>query len=275
MASNSVARVKPIASSLLERVREHTLTLVAAGVAFYGFLALVPMLIAFVSIYGLVSDPNDVTRQVRDIESLPDEVQDFLVFQLTSIVNANSAGVSIAAVIAIALALWSASGGMAALITGLHVAHEQDEPKGFVAKRGKALLLTLAAVVFLSVVVFLIAALPPLLSDAGLGKAGRVVFDILRWPILAAVMTVGIGLLYRFAVKGSPRGWLGFLTPGAVVAMVGWLVASGLFAAYTATFASYGKSYGALASIVVLLLWLWLSALAVLVGAEVDGTRDA
>jgi membrane protein len=183
--------------------------------------------------------------------------------------------VSVATVVAIALALWSASGGMAALITGIHVAREKDEPKGFVVKRGKALLLTLAAIVFLGIVVFVIVAVPPLLSDAGLGQAGRLAFNILRWPFLAAVMLVGIGLLYRFAVKGTPHGRLGFLTPGAVVAMVGWLVASALFAVYTANFASYGKTYGALATIVVLLLWLWLSSLVVLVGAEVDGSGHA
>ena len=117
---------------------------------------------------------------------------------------------------------------MAALITGIHVAHEHDEPKSFVAKRGKALLLTLGAIVFLSVVIFVTAALPPLLSDAGLGTAGRVVFGIVRWPILAAVMIAGIGLLYRFALKGGRRGWLGVVTPGAVVAMLGWLIVSAL-----------------------------------------------
>jgi membrane protein len=111
---------------------------------------------------------------------------------------------------------------------------------------------------------------PPLVSDA-FGKAGRIVFEVLRWPFLVAVMVVGIGLLYRFAVEKGARGWLGFLTAGAVVAALGWVVASGLFAAYTANFASYGKTYGALASIVILLLWLWLSSLAVLFGAEVDG----
>ena len=95
---------------------------------------------------------------------------------------------------------------MAALITGIHVAHEHDEPKSFVTKRGKALLLTFGAIVFLSVVIFVIAAVPPLLSDAGLGTAGRVVFGILRWPFLAAVMIAGIGLLYRFSVKDGPRG---------------------------------------------------------------------
>jgi membrane protein len=264
------------AKALPTRLREHNLTLVAAGVAFYAFLALVPALIAVVSIYGLVRNPDDITRQVEDLgESLPAEVQDFLTFQLTSIANASGTGVSVTAIVAIVLALWSASGGMAALITGIHVAREREEPKSFVVKKGKALLLTLAAIVFLCLVVFLIAAVPPLLDDSGLGDAGRAAFNVLRWPILAILMLVGIGLLYRFSVKGESRRWLGFLTVGTVVAMVAWLIVSALFALYTANFASYGKTYGALASIVVMLLWLWLSALAVLVGAEVDGADEA
>jgi membrane protein len=274
VAESGVAGVRVVASRLTPRIREHNLTLVAAGVAFYAFLAFVPALVAFISIYGLVADPSDVAKQVQDVASaLPKEVQDFLVFQLTSITNANRAGVSLTLVIAIVLALWSASGGMAALITAIHVAHEHDEPKSFAIRRGKALLLTIGAIVFLGVVIFVIAALPPLLSNAGLGTAGRVVFGIVRWPILAAVMAVGVGLLYRVALKDSPRGWLGVITPGAVVATIGWLIVSALFAVYTANFSSYSRTYGALASIVVVLLWLWLSSLFVLLGAEVDGAR--
>jgi membrane protein len=276
VATASTPGTKAVASGLSARLREHNLTLVAAGVAFYSFLAFIPALIAFISVYGLVGDPKDVKRQVADIAgALPEEVQDFLTFQLTSIVNASNSGVSIALVVALALALWSASGGMAALITGIHVAHEVDEPKGFVVKRAKALVLTIGAIVVLSIVIFFIAALPPLLSDVGLGTAGRVVFNVLRWPILGAVMIVAIGLLYRFAVTGERRGWGGVVTPGAVVAMIGWLGVSALFAVYTANFSNYAKTYGTLATIVVLLLWLWLSALLVLVGAEVDGSREA
>jgi membrane protein len=266
--------VRAIGSRIAPRIREHNLTLVAAGVAFYAFLAFVPALIAFISIYGLVADADDVTEQVEDIASaLPQEVQDFLVFQLTSIVDASRAGVSITLVIAIAIALWSASGGMAALITGIHVAHEQDEPKSFVAKRGKALLLTLGAIVFLSVVIFVIAAVPPLLDDVG-GTAGSVVFGVLRWPILFALMIFGIGLLYKFALKDNPSAWMGIVTPGSVIATLGWLIVSALFAFYTANFASYSETYGALASIIVVLVWLWLSSLLVLLGAEVDGTAE-
>ena len=253
-------------------MREHNTTLVAAGVAFYAFLAFVPALIAFVSVYGLVADPSDVKRQVSDVASaLPKEVQNFLSFQLNAIIKANTSAVSITLVVAIAIALWSASGGMAALITGISVAHERDEPKSFVTNRGKALALTLGAIVFLAIVVFLIAALPPIVSDAG--DAGRIALEILRWPILAVVMAVGIGLLYRFSTDEHPPAFLGILTAGTVVATVGWLIASGLFALYTANFASYSKTYGTLASIVVLLLWLWLSSLLVLVGAEFDGAR--
>ncbi len=264
-----------MASELSERIKDHNLTLVAAGVAFYAFLALVPALVAFISIYGLVANPEDVARQVEDVASaLPKEVQDFLVFQLTSIANANRAGVSVTLVIAVAIALWSASGGMAALITGIHVANGQEEESGFVAKRGKALALMIGAIVFLGVVVFVIAASPPLLSKAGLGTAGKLVFSALRWPLLAAVMICGIGLLYRLSLKERPRAWLGFATVGAVVATVGWLIVSALFAIYAASFASYSKTYGALASIVVVLLWLWLGSLLVLLGAEVDGVRE-
>jgi membrane protein len=273
VAGSGQGRVRSVASRLQPRIREHNLTLVAAGVAFYAFLALIPALVAFISIYGLIANPANVTRQVKSVASaLPKEVQNFFVYQLTSIIHANRAGVSITLIFAVALALWSASGGMAALVTGVHVAHEQDQPKSFVKKRGKALALTLGAMVFLGVLIFVIAALPPVLSDLGLGAAGRIAFGILRWPFLAAVMVAGIGLLYRFSMRDGPRGWLGIVTPGAVVAMIGWLIASALFAVYTANFSSYSRTYGALASIVVLLLWLWLSCLLVLIGAEVDGS---
>lgn len=272
----AVKRASEFGSRISERVREHNLTLVAAGVAFYAFLALIPALVAFVSVYGLVADESDVTRQVEDLgSSLPEEVRNFLVYQLTQIVNASSAGVSIAALIAIALALWSASSGMAALVTGVHIARERDEPKGFVAKRGKALALTLGAIVVLGVVLFVIVAVPPLIRDAGLGDVGRAAFEVLRWPFLAAVMVVAIAFLYRFSVGDGPSRWLGLVSPGALVAMGGWIVASGLFAVYTANFSSYGKTYGALASIVVVLLWLWLSSLVVLAGAEVDGAGES
>jgi membrane protein len=268
MAAGAVATGKRIP----ERLHAHNTTLVAAGVAFYGFLAFIPALIAVVSIYGLVADPSDVKHQVKSIASaLPEEVQRFLNFQLTSIINANHAGVSVTLAISIVIALWSASGGMAALISGIHVAHEADEPKGFVKKRGKALALTFGAIVVVVVVVVLVAALPSLVDNV-LGDGTRTLVNVVRWPVVALVMLVSIGVLYRFSVGHAGR-WFGIVSEGSLIAMVGWLVLSILFAFYTANFASYAKTYGSLATIVVLLLWLWLSALVVLVGAEFDAAN--
>jgi membrane protein len=264
---------KSVVSQLPARVRVHNLTLVAAGVAFYAFLALVPTLIALVSVYGLVANADDVQRQVDNVAgALPEEVRTFITFQLESIIKANSAGVSVTLIVAIAIALWSASGGMAALVTGLHVVHEEEQPKSFVAKRGKALVLMLGAVIVLVVVIWALAFLPAFIEDVGLGDTGRLIFGIVRWPVLAAVMILALGLLYRLAIPASGERTR-LITPGAVVGTALWLLVSLLFAFYTANFASYSKTYGTLASIVVVLLWLFLSAIAVLIGAEVDAIR--
>ena len=176
--------MRSVAKRLKPRVREHNLTLVAAGVAFYAFLALVPALVAFMSVYGLVANPDDVTRQVQDIASaLPKEVQDFLVFQLTSIANANRAGVSVTLIVAVA------AGPVERL--GRHGRADHRHPRRPRArgaeelrgtKRGKALLLTIGAMVFLGIVIFVVAVLPPLLSKAGLGTAGP---HPVRHPALA------------------------------------------------------------------------------------------
>ena len=266
-----VHTAKPIAAGVKDNLRAHNTTLVAAGVAFYGFLAFIPSLIALVSIYGLAADPKDVKKQVADVAgALPEEVQDFLDFQLTSIINANRAGVSVTLAISILIALWSASGGIGALVTGIHVAHEKDEPQGFVAKKGKALALTFGGIVVLGAVVFLIAALPALVDNL-FGGGAQTLVNLVRWPVLAVVMIFGLGLLYRFSV-GHAGKWLGVVSPGALAAAAIWLVVSIGFAFYTANFASYAKTYGTLATIVVLLLWMWLSALSVLIGAEVDAT---
>jgi membrane protein len=251
------------------RVRVHNLTLVGAGVAFYAFLAFIPALIAVVSLYGLVAKPADVEHQVDNFASaLPDEVENFIKFQLTSVVEASDTGVSITLAVSVAVALWSASGGMAALITGLHVAQEQEQPKSFVVKRSKAIALTLGAVLLLAMVVFIVAILPGIAAD--LGDGSRLSLSLVRWPILLAMMIVGVGALYRLSVSETRRGRFGIITPGTLTGAVLWVLASALFGVYTANFSHYSRTYGSLATIIVLLLWLYLSALAILLGAEVD-----
>ena len=203
-------------------------------------------------------------------------MRNFLVFQLTQITEANRAGVSITLVVSIAVALRSVSGGMAALVTGINVAHEADEPKSFVAKRGKALALTLGAVIVLVVLVWLWrSSLPSSRRQDSVTPGGSCSESC------AGPCSRPDGPRPQHAVphrchrsRGGATGLArGLITPGAIAGTGLWLVVSVLFSFYTANFSSYSKTYGTLASIVVVLLWLFLSALAVLIGAEVDASR--
>ena len=268
-------RVKQVGLRIPSRMREHNLPLVSAGVAFYAFLAFVPTLIIVVAAYGVVADVNDVANQVHDFAgALPDEVETFIRSEVTRIAKADTAGVSITVIVALLIALWSASGGMAALVTGISVARDQVKELTYVTKRVKGLVLTVGAIVVLGALVFLIAALPSVLHDIGPGTRGQVFLNMVRWPALAAVMILGLGVLYRVAVEQPPRVRFGIVTPGTVVATLVWLLASGGFTVYTSNFARYSRTYGSLGSIVVVLLWLYLSAFAVLIGAETDGVVE-
>jgi membrane protein len=257
-----------LAKTVKTRMDDHNLTLVAAGVAFYAFLALIPALIAVVSLYGLVANPSDVTRQVNDFSgALPHEARVFMTSQLHSIIASSSASVTLALVIGIAAAVWSASAAMVSLVRGIDLAQGRRERRTFVAQRGLALALTAAAASLVIVVVLLVASAPPLLASAGVGDIGRWVLNVARWPLVALIMVVALAALYHFVGgrSGLPQvGW------GPVIGAAVWLLASALFALYTANFSNYSKTYGTLASIVVALLWLWLGALAALIGAEVD-----
>jgi membrane protein len=257
-----------LAKSVRARMEEHNLTLVAAGVAFYAFLALIPALVAIVSLYGLVANPSDVTKQVDNLSgSLPQAARAFMISQLHSIIASSSAGVSLALVVGIATALWSASAAMVSLVQGIDLAQGRRVSRKFVAKRGLALALTAGATALVIVVVLLVASAPSLLAEAGVGDIGRWILDIARWPLVAVIMVGSLATLYHVAAGRSGRPQLQW---GPVIGAAIWLLASALFALYTANFSSYSKTYGTLASIIVVLLWIWLGALAALIGAEVD-----
>jgi membrane protein len=257
-----------LAKAVKTRMDDHNLTLVAAGVAFYAFLALIPALVAVVSFYGLLANPADVTRQVNDLSgALPHEARAFMTAQLHSIIASSSAGVSLALVVGIAAAVWSASAAMVSLVRGIDLALGRRQKRKFVAQRGLALALTAGAATLVIAIVLLVASTPALLASAGVGDIGRWVLNVARWPLVAVIMVLALAALYH-VVGGRPGlpqvGW------GPIVGAAIWLLASALFALYTANFSSYSKTYGTLASIVVVLLWLWLGALSALIGAEVN-----
>lgn len=260
--------------TLKTRVTRHNAPIFAAGVAFFAFLALIPALTAVIGVYGLVADPDEVTRQLTDaLSGAPESTRQFLVDQMSDISSGSTGALGLSVGVSLLLAAFSASGAVANLLKSLNVAYEIEETRRPWKLRGVALALMTGGVLVLCIVMFLMAALPPLLRDWGMGGAARLALGIGRYPILGVVMAASLSALYRLGPdhRGNdqplaPR----FLTAGGLVATALFVVLSALFSFYTANLGSYGETYGPLATIIVLLLWFQLSALSIIVGAELD-----
>jgi membrane protein len=248
--------------------------LLSAGVAFYAFLALVPTLIAVVMLYGLVSDPEDVAEQVESFgTALPSSAEDLLSEQMETLANASDRSLGIGLIVALAVALWSASAGVSNLITAINVAYDEEIDRGFIKSRLLALGLTVSAIIFVAVAVALVAAAPVVMNAVDAPGWVEVLVEIGRWIGLVVAVVVALALLYRWAPdRDAPQ--FRWVSIGAVVATVLWVVASVGFSLYVDNFGSYGKTYGSLAGVVVLLLWLWLSAFATLLGAEINAESE-
>jgi membrane protein len=255
-------------------IRDTNASIVAAGVAFYAFLALVPALIAVVAIYGLVANPADVKDQITSFTSAaPRDAQRLLSNQLSSITRGAGGGTGIAAAIAIGAALWSASSGIAALNTGLTVVNRENETRGMLKRRLLALAITLFAVVGVLVMLALVVALPSLLDSAGVSAIGSTVLELARWPLLAFLLLDGLAVIFRYGPQRRRPKWR-WISPGAVVAMIVGLVASVGFSIYVSLLGNYNKTYGSLGAIIVVLLWLYLMAFAVLFGAALNAELE-
>ncbi|HVL85524.1 MAG TPA: YihY/virulence factor BrkB family protein [Pseudonocardia sp.] len=250
------------------------ISILAAGVTFAAFLSLFPALIAALSIYGLVADPATVTRQVESFAgALPDAAQSLLTDQLASLAGGAGGALTFGLVFAILLALWSASSGTASLMTAINIAYDEEESRGFLKLRGTALLLTLGAIVFVLVALVLVAVVPLVLNALPLGAVGTVLAQVARWALLVGVVVVALAVVYKVAPdRDSPR--FSWVSPGAIFATVLWVLASAAFSFYVNNFGSYNATYGALAGVVVLLLWLYLTSYLVLLGAEINAESE-
>jgi membrane protein len=259
---------KDIAKRTMKEVKRDQVPLLAAGVAFYALLALFPAIIAGVSIYGLVADPETVRDQIDELtKMLSPETADIVGNQLREVTSGAGGALGLATVIGILTALWSASSGMKALITGVNLAYDETETRKFVKLRGLALLLTLGAMVLMAVALALIVGFPAV-ADAW-PTVLRWVVGILRWVLLAALLIVGLAVLYRYAPDRDEPKWT-WASWGSGIATLLWILASIGFSVYVNAFGNYNKTYGALAGVIILMFWLFLSAFVVLVGAELN-----
>lgn len=242
-------------------------TLIAAGIAFFAFLALFPSLIALVLLYGLVSTPADLAEHVAALTAaLPPDAAALLASQMEDLVRTDQRRLGIAALVSVLVALWSAFVGMDHLLISVNVVYEEVEHSGFWRRRMHALLFTLGAALVFFVLVALVAVFPAVVDGGFLLGLGR-------WVLLLAVFAFSLGALYRHGPdRREPR--VAWVSVGALVATAFWLVASALFSVYVDEFDRYARSYGALAGVVVLLVWMWLSVVAILLGAEINAEAE-
>lgn len=248
--------------------------ILAGGVAFFAFLAVFPTLIAALTLYGLVADPAQVAQQMQSLSGvLPAESRALISGQLTAVTQTSGSALSIGLVVSLLAALWSASSGTGNLITAVNLAYDEQESRGFVKQKATALALTLGAIVFVLVALTLVAVVPVALDHLGLGVVGRVVAQVVRWVLLIGVVIVGLAVVYRVAPdRDSPR--FRWVSTGAVVAALLWMLGSVGFSLYVSFFGNYNKTYGALAGVIVLMLWLYLTCYIVLLGAEINAESE-
>ena len=248
--------------------------IIAGGVAFFGFLSIFPALIALLSLYGLVATPETVARQVEDLSAqLPDAAAEIIEDQLSAIVANSGSALTFGLIVSILAALWSASGGVGNLITAVNLAYDEVETRNFVKLKLMSLGLTLGAIVFVLVTFGLVAVVPAVLEALPLGVVGTILAQVVRWVLLLAVFAGALAVLYRVAPdRDAPR--FSWVSLGAVVVTVIWALVSVGFSLYVDNFGSYDKTYGAIAGVIVLMLWLYLTCYLVLLGAEINSEAE-
>jgi membrane protein len=250
----------------------------AAALTYYGLLSLFPALIALVSVLGLFGDPATTTKTITDVVTKlgPSSAADTFASPIKSITS-NRGAAGVAFFVGLGVALWSASGYVGAFMRAANVIYETPEGRPFWKLRPLQLLVTLLMVVLLAIVALALVLTGPVVEAVagplGIGSTAVSVWNIAKWPVLIAVVVLMFAVLYHAAPNAKLVGFK-WVTPGAIVALVVWVLASAAFAFYVANFSSYDKTYGALGGIVCVLVWFWITNLALLFGMELNAERE-
>jgi membrane protein len=258
----------------ISEFKDDNITDWAAALTYYGLLALFPAIIAMVSIVGLVFSPQTITRVLTDtLSSLgPKSAIDTFKGPINQVTGSkSSAGLGL--IVGIALAIWSASGYVGAFSRASNAIYERPEGRGFFKLRPVQLLVTLILVMFAALLVVALIVSGPLASSiggaVGLSSTAVTIWDIAKWPVMLVVVMFMLAVLY-YASPNAKQPKMKWISPGAVVAVIVWIVASALFALYVANFSSYNKTYGTLGGVISFLVWLWITNIAVLFGQELN-----
>lgn len=249
---------------------EDNISIVAAGVAFYFFLAIFPALVAIISLYGLVNDPAQVEQQLAAItDILPQQAHQMLEERLKKIAGQSGGTLGWGVAISILVSLWSANKGTKSLFQGINIAYNERDERGFLKLNGLTLLFTLGGLMIGILSLALVAAFPALVGNMGLPETWKTVISWARWPLLALMVVFSLALVYTYAPdRSNPQfKWVSW---GAIIATVLWIAGSLLFSWYVNNFGNYQETYGSVAAVIILMLWFNLTSFVILLGAEIN-----
>jgi membrane protein len=264
-----------IAMRVKDQLTQDNASIIAAGLALYSLLAIFPALTACVLLYGLVASPEQITQQLQSFQGLlPAEGMAILERQLHTLAGQQDQALGIGLITAVAIALWSARKGMVALMAAANIAYDEEEQRGFFKRLFVSLAFTFGAVLGFAAVIAFGVAVPIALEFVPLGSAAEIVLLALRWAALFFIAVLGLSIVYRYAPDRREAKW-SWVSWGAVIAAVMWLLGSLGFAFYVRNFGdSYGETYGALGGVIIMLMWLYLSAYVVMLGAEINSEME-
>ena len=261
---------KDILLRTYEQMNDDRLLAVAAGVVFYGLLALFPAITALVSCYALFAKGSTINEHLASLGTLlPGGAMDIVRDQVDRVLAKGDVKLGTAFLFSFLLAVWSANGGMKAVIDALNVAYEEKEERGFFRLNAVSLAFTFGGLVALLVAIGAIVAMPLVLAAIGLNSVTDAIIRYGRWPILVLMIMFGLAVLYRYAPsRRSPR-WQ-WISVGSACATVAWLAGSALLSFYLANYAHYDATYGSLGAAIGLMIWMWMSTIVILLGAELN-----
>ncbi|MFN4143192.1 MAG: YihY/virulence factor BrkB family protein [Aestuariivirga sp.] len=244
---------------------------VAGGVTFYGLLSLFPAITVLVSLYGLIAEPESIARHLDMLKGLlPEGAMSIISEQAMRIAEGDQSKLSLAAGVGIVIALWSANAAMKAMMDALNIAYSVEEKRGFIKLNLISLLFTLSSIIGIIVLIAVVAAVPVILELFWMGPIVDFLIWAGRWPLIFGLGIAALAVLYRYGPSREPDVPWRWITPGSLLAAVGLLIFSMLFSWYAANFANYNETYGSLGAVIGFLTWMWLSAIIVLVGAELN-----
>ena len=265
---------RDIAMRVFQNLSRHNLSLVAAGLAMYALLSIFPALTAALSLYGLFVTPVNAVQQINSLAGmLPAQGWMMVSKQLQEVASHTSGTLSISAGAALLVALWSARSGMSSLMSAMNIAYEEEEKRNFLWQVVLSVFFTLMTLLALLVLLALGFAIPVVLAILGTSQWVKLAAEVLRWLLIWGFSVVALALLYRFAPSRRQPKWH-WVSWGSAIAATLWVIGSLLFTLYLQTFGSYQKTYGAVGSVVVLLLWFYLSSFFVMLGAEINAEME-